>query len=252
MASEPTRRSAGEVPVVSICIVSYEARDYLARCIDSIRRHASLPHEVVIVDNASGPATRELLESLDQATVVLNNENRLWCPAMNQALRAADSRSPYLLMLNPDIEVLRHDWLERMVTAMARPGVGLVGTAHNFRPLTPTFGALDGSCLLLRRELLDDPEVGYLDESLPWNGSPFVLTARAWRRGWGYRCMPPRPALIVHHGGRSREESPTPVLNRPIDHRALLEREGLDPTRPPRPVSAAMRRLIAMGWPRVP
>ncbi len=255
MASDSAdRRSPGTAqgPVVSICIVSYEARDYLARCLESIRAHTRLPHEVVIVDNASGPATRELLASLDYANVILNEENRLWCPAMNQALRAANPRSRFLLLLNPDIEVLRDDWLERMVMAMAGPRIGLVGTEHNFRALTPTFGALDGSCLLVRRELLEDPAIGYLDESLPWNGSPFVLTARAWKRGWGYRLMPPRPRLVVHHGGRSRAEASKPVRNRPINHRALLEREGFNPRRPARPIRVLRRWLINLGRPQIP
>lgn len=238
----------GGPPVVSICIVSYEAPDYLRRCLDSIRALTHLPYETIIVDNASGPAMRAYLASLDDVQVILNEENRLWCPAMNQALRAATPGTPYLLLLNPDVEVLRSDWLDRMVAAL-RPGIGMVGTEHNFRPIGPTFGALDGSCLLVRREVFEDPDIGLLDERLPWNGSPYVLTARAWREGWGYRCMPPRPRLIVHHGGKSREASVTPVLNQAIDHRAISVESGLQPTRPRYARRLLVRQAIRIAWP---
>ena len=43
--------------------------------------------------------------------------------------------------------------------------IGQTGTKHNFQPLMPTYGALDGCCLMIRKSLLDD--IGHFDETIP-------------------------------------------------------------------------------------
>ena len=237
-----------ENPVVSIAVVTYNATEYARLCLESVRRLTRTPHEVLVVDNASRPDTREYLRSVDWIRLTLNDENRLWCPALNQALRMAHPSSRYFMLLNPDVEIVRADWLERLIAILESGGrVGITGTQHNYRPLGPLFGAIDGHCFLFRRELYEDPDIGPLDEAYPWNGSPYVLTARAWAKGWSYRLHPPRPRLLVHHHGRSRAESREPVLNRRIDALGILREAGLAPWKEPRLYSPLRRSLIRWG-----
>jgi GT2 family glycosyltransferase len=152
------------------------------------------------------------------------------------------------MLLNPDVEVLRADWLERLIKILdSGPRIGITGTEHNYRPIGPTFGAIDGHCFLMRREVYADPAIGPLDERYPWNGSPYVLTARAWAKGWIYRVHPPRPKILLHHGARSRAEADRPMPNVKLDPEAILKEAGLSPWREPRIASYARRPLIRWG-----
>jgi len=237
-----------ESPVVSIAIVTYNATDYVRSCLESLRSLTRLPHEVLVVDNASRADTREYLRTVPWIDLTLNEENRLWCPALNQAFAKAHPGSRYYMLLNPDVEIVRADWLERLIAIVeSHPRLGITGTQHNYRPLGPVFGAIDGHCFLFRRELYEDPAIGPLDEKYPWNGSPYVLTARAWARGWRYRVHPQSPRILVHHGGKSRAEADGPVLNRKIDAEGILREAGLAPWRENRLVTPFRRALIRRG-----
>lgn len=239
---------SGAAPVVTIGIVTYNAPDYVGRCLASIRENTELPHEVVVVDNASDEPTRRLLRNTSGIRLIQNEQNRLWCPALNQAFASAHPASRFFLMLNPDVEVLRRDWLARLIDVLeSHPRTGITGVEHNFRPLRPTWGAIDGHCLLVRREVFEHPGIGPLDEALPWNGSPFVLTARAKAHGWSYRLHPPSLRLVIHHGGRSRAEARTPMPNRRVDHADLLTKVGLRPRLAPAVLSGVTRQAIRWG-----
>ena len=240
-------------PDVTIAIVTYNATEYARRCLESLRQ-TRRPHEVIVVDNASCADTRDYLKGVAGITLILNDENRLWCPALNQAFRSAHPGSRYFMMLNPDIEIRRGDWLDRLASILeSHPRIGITGTQHNYRPLGPVFGAIDGHCFMFRRTLYEDPAIGPLDEQYPWNGSPYVFTARAWARGWRYRLHPPAPALLIHHEGRSRAEAERPMPNRKIDALGILRDAGLDPWRESRLATPFRRAAIRWGiLPRPP
>lgn len=199
------RRGAG-TPVVSICIVTHNARDHVRSCLKSIRARSHVAYELVVVDNASRPETRELLRAQPDLKLALNDDNLLWAAGINQAIGMADPGSPYLLLLNPDIEVLADNWLEVMLAIFAAaPEVGVVGTAHNYAPAAPMFGWIDGSCFMVRHALMR--EVGPLDaERFPWSGAPALWCARAWKAGWRYRVVNPKDRLLHHVVGASRRE----------------------------------------------
>lgn len=244
--------SSPQAPVVSIAIVTYNATEYVRSCLEGIARFTRTPHEVLVVDNASRADTRAYLRTVPWIRLTLNDENRLWCPALNQALGQAHPASRYFMLLNPDVEILRGDWLTRLIARLeSHPRIGITGTQHNYRSLGPLFGAVDGHCFLFRRELYEDPAVGPLDENYPWNGSPYVLTARAWAKGWRYRLHPPIPRILIHHRARSRAEADRPVLNRKLDAEAILRDAGLAPWREPRFTTPFRRALLRWGWARI-
>jgi len=203
---DTARHLGARVPVVSICIVTHNACDHVRRCLGSIRRHSHVPHELIVVDNASGSETRELLRSQPDLKLTLNGDNLLWAAGINQAIRMADPGSDYLLLLNPDVEVLADNWLEVMLQIFAaEPKVGVVGTAHNYAPAAPMFGWIDGSCFMVRHALMR--EIGLLDaERFPWAGAPALWCARAWKAGWRYRVVNPKDRLLHHSIGASRRE----------------------------------------------
>lgn len=112
---------------ISICIVTYKARDYLRECLLSIEKNTRrFQYEVIVVDNGSQDGTIEILEEeYPTVGIVLNEVNAGFTRPMNQALKMSSGR--YLLQLNPDTDVLP-DALDILVAFMdEHPEVGICG-----------------------------------------------------------------------------------------------------------------------------
>jgi len=241
---------AGEAPLVSIVTVTWNAPEWVARLYASLAERTREPYELITVDNASDAPTRELNrreEAAGRLRLVQNEENVLWAPACNQGLALVDPRSRYVLLLNPDCEVLTDDWVQRLAAVLARdPAVAVTGTALNWKRIAPVHGCVDGSVFFMRREAFD--EIGLLDaERYPWNGSPYDWCARAWARGWIYRRCANDPPFLIHHGHKSVDASGEEHPWRRIDVEAMYRRAGLVPTRPHR-ATVWLRARLGRSW----
>ena len=93
-------------PALSICIVSWNTRELRDACLVSIRTIPDeVTREVIVVDNASGDGTAEMvLADHPEVTLIANADNRGYAAGNNQAIEAA--RGEMILLLNPDIVVL--------------------------------------------------------------------------------------------------------------------------------------------------
>jgi GT2 family glycosyltransferase len=238
-------QTADVAPVVSICIVTYNAAGYVRRCLESIRRRTQHAYELVVVDNASRLETRELLRRQSDLKLALNDENRLWCAGINQAMRMADPRSPYLLLLNPDVEVVADNWLAPLIGLIeSGPRVAVAGTTHRYSPAGPVHGWIDGCCFMVRHPVMR--ALGYFDAArFPWSGAPAMWTIRAWKAGWTYRVANRKDRLVLHHQHRSIEDQdpgarrPPEAFRMPVRFEAMLAQEGIEPRLPALP-----RRLL--------
>ncbi len=115
-------------PTLSVIIVSWNVRDLLRRALASCRASwGDRPGlELIVVDNGSTDGTVEMLhEEFPTVTVFANEENRGFTGGNNDGLDRASGT--YLLLLNPDTEVL-DDALPRLIAYLERhPDVGMVG-----------------------------------------------------------------------------------------------------------------------------
>ena len=116
---------------LTIVIVSWNVRDLLRRCLQSIEAEArraidGLALEIVVVDNASSDGSVEMVRAeFPHVRLVANEENRGFTVANNQGLLLGQGR--YLLLLNPDTEVI-DDALATMVHTMdGQPEIGALG-----------------------------------------------------------------------------------------------------------------------------
>ena len=111
---------------LSICIVTYRAKDVLRGCLASLYENVQLSFEVIVVDNGSQDGTAEMLQEEFPGVQWIENEGNLgFTKPMNQALRSGSGR--YLLQLNPDTLILPHA-LEYMVEYLdGHPEVGICG-----------------------------------------------------------------------------------------------------------------------------
>jgi GT2 family glycosyltransferase len=231
-------------PLVSIVTVTFNAPDYVRRFHESVEGRTHEPYELVVVDNASAEPTRAVNRERAAAgriRLVQNEDNPLWARACNQGLSLCDPRSRYVVLLNPDCEVLSDDWIARLAAVLDDdPKVGVTGIALNWKRIGPVFGCVDGQCFFMRRAALD--AVGPFDaERYPWNGAPFDWCARAFAKGWIYRRAANDPRFLVHHGHKSVEASGEAHPWRAVDVEDMVRRAGLVPTRPHR-LSVWLRR----------
>ncbi|MEA3346018.1 MAG: glycosyltransferase family 2 protein [Chloroflexota bacterium] len=114
---------------LSIVIVSWNVRDLLRRCLQSIAASSDFAPrgmEVIVVDSGSTDGSVGMLrEEFSWVQLIANEENVGFTKGNNQGLRISGGR--YVLLLNPDTEVVG-DTLSTMVDYMdEHPQVGALG-----------------------------------------------------------------------------------------------------------------------------
>jgi GT2 family glycosyltransferase len=89
-------------PEVAVVAVNYNTRSLLLACLASVvESTASMPLELVVVDNASIDGSVDAVrKDFPQAVVIANQENRGFGAACNQAIRR--TAAPLVLLLNSD------------------------------------------------------------------------------------------------------------------------------------------------------
>ena len=103
---------------VSVVMTTYNSAATLESCLNSIVAVDYRPLDVIIVDNASSDATRDILRRFEpRFRVLYNRENVGFCGAQNQAIRAA--QGDWLLSLNPDI-LLAPNFIDELIRAAER------------------------------------------------------------------------------------------------------------------------------------
>lgn len=121
--------------MVSVCILTYQARDYLRQCLQSLAENTALEYEVIIVDNGSQDRVVEMVEQeFPGVRLMQNQSNEGFTKPINQAMRAGTGR--YLCQLNPDTLILPGA-IDRLVDFMdTHPEVGICGPKVLNRDLT--------------------------------------------------------------------------------------------------------------------
>jgi GT2 family glycosyltransferase len=112
---------------LSIIIVTWNSQEYIRNCLDSIfLSGGNFTSEVIVVDNGSSDQTAEIVEEFyPQVNLIQNKTNLGYAKANNQGLEEA--KGEYILLLNPDTQVLE-DALFLMYELMEQnPKVGALG-----------------------------------------------------------------------------------------------------------------------------
>jgi len=114
-------------PLLSIIIPTYNAREVVLRCVESIYRNApTVPFEVIVVDDASDDGTAEAFRRTHPQVVLLRNErNQRYATSSNRGLRTA--RGEYLYLLNNDT-IMQPGTMDTLIRFLEdHPAVGVVG-----------------------------------------------------------------------------------------------------------------------------
>ncbi len=126
---------------ISVIIVSWNARELLKGCLDSIRiSGGSLVQEVIVVDNASTDGSPDMVaEQFSEVTLIRSKENLGFARANNLGLQPASGS--WLALVNSDV-VVHPGCFEQLINYLeAHDDVGLVGPM-----ITGGDGQLQPSC----------------------------------------------------------------------------------------------------------
>jgi GT2 family glycosyltransferase len=237
-------------PVVdlSIIIVSWNVRSLLQTCLKSVEvEQGALRLEIIVVDSGSDDGSPEMVrEQFPQVHLIVREDNVGFPLGNNIGLAEANGR--YLLLLNPDTEVVG-EALSRMVGYLdGNPDVGVVGgqllnpdnTVQSSRRRFPTVATAFFESTwfqpfapkgILRRyyaEDIDDGETAdvdwvkgaclmtrktILDEVGPLDADYFMYSEELdWCKRIkmaGWRVVYFPEAKIIHYEGKSSEQAVT-------------------------------------------
>jgi GT2 family glycosyltransferase len=112
---------------LSIVVINWNSRDYLAKCLEAIRcQRLSSDTEVVVVDGASFDGSEALVcDQFPEVDFIQSPENIGYGRCCNLGARSASGE--IMLILNPDTELKPGAVASMMAAINAQPGIGLVG-----------------------------------------------------------------------------------------------------------------------------
>lgn len=127
---------------VAIVIVSYNSKDHIGECLESVfTQRKSVSQQVIIVDNKPGDGTAEYVrENFPEVELVQPGENLGFAKGVNLGVKHADAE--FVLLLNPDTVILDHAIDTIVEFARKNPGHGLYGG----RTLQPDGSLEPSSC----------------------------------------------------------------------------------------------------------
>ncbi|MFW6027680.1 MAG: glycosyltransferase family 2 protein [bacterium] len=110
-----------------MAIVTHNSAACVPACLMSLReQRRELPHNVVVLDNASSDGSAEAASAVDPEVEVVRSETNIGFGRANNAALAG-RREPYVALVNPDCE-LGDGCLRRAIDYLERyPDVGLLG-----------------------------------------------------------------------------------------------------------------------------
>lgn len=178
-------------------MLTHNAPKYVEISVRSVIENTiNIPFELVVVDNASDPPTKNLVIELHNNGLIhqleLMDRNSLFAEGNNIASRLASKEATHFLLLNSDIEIKKSDWLQNLVNHHKR-GITAYGVA-------PDPDRVDGYCLLIDADLY---RKNLLDEGHQWWWAVTKLQANILNDGYSVCGYAEHEQYIHHFGGKS-------------------------------------------------
>jgi GT2 family glycosyltransferase len=177
-------------PEVSIILVVWNQAHFVLKCLRALLADALRPSfEVILVDNASGSETQQLLSRLDGVRVLRSPTNAGFLLACNQG--AAMARGRAMLLLNSDAFVRPGALATAVATLQSEPDIGAVGG----RLILPDGRLQEAGCYVApdgvtrgrgRGLAAEAPEAMIRRDVDYCSGAFLLIKAQLWRRLGGF------------------------------------------------------------------
>lgn len=215
-------------PKVAVVVVNWNGKRFLERCLSALLAQTVMPHEIILVDNASTDGSLDIVRPYPSVKILALDHNTGFAQGNNLAIAAVSNEAEWIALLNPDAFV-EPRWLEALLAAtQSHPEFDVFGsklvnaadstlldgtgdayhisglvwrTAHGVPVSTlgesvcEIFAPCAAAALYRRSALL---EVGGFDEDFFCYAEDVDLGFRL--RLTGYRCLYV-PQSVVHHVG---------------------------------------------------
>ena len=214
--------------MIDIIVVTYNAKNKLRRCLQSIEKYTKgIPYQLTVVNNNSRDETAEYLNkkytNSQNVKIIHAKKNMGFSGAANLALKNTSNK--FIALLDDDLEVTE-GWLMKLYKNIKnRPSVAIVGPKvvlpnkkifsaemiiwnhivipvgmkekdNSQRNYTRQADALCGACWLMDRDIIK--KVGYLDERFfPCQMEDVDYCIRV--RLAGYKIIYDGKITIIHH-----------------------------------------------------
>ncbi|MFH1504510.1 MAG: glycosyltransferase family 2 protein [Candidatus Omnitrophota bacterium] len=223
--------------MISVVILTHNSREFIKPCLDSVFSQEGYRNfEVVVVDNASGDGTPDLIGKYPKVILIKNKENLGACRGRNQGIEA--SKGDWILTLDCDV-VLERDFLLKAVEEIGKASLDIgIGQPKIFNYDKKTiyscglrlswarrffdigknkkdclkfskpeyvFGACSAAAFY-NREMLEElkEKTGYFDQRFFFLVEDVDLAWRAQKRGYKALFM---PRISCWHKGNSSKTS---------------------------------------------
>jgi GT2 family glycosyltransferase len=144
---------AGTVAKVTVVIVNWNAERFLDRCLTHLLAQTVMPHEIIVVDNASSDNSCNIVNGYASVRLVALQTNTGFARANNLAIQISRSDSEWIALLNPDA-FAEPGWLQELMTA-----------AQN----NPTYSFFSSKLLVAAdASVLDGAGDAYHVSGIPW------------------------------------------------------------------------------------
>ncbi|HMV82081.1 MAG TPA: glycosyltransferase family 2 protein [Blastocatellia bacterium] len=214
-------------PAVYIIVLTYNSREIVRPCLQSLRALTYPNLQIVVVDNASADGTETMVRAeFSDLPLIQTGGNHGYTGGNNRGIEYALAQGAnYVLLLNPDTVLANPKFVDEMVAYLeANPRVGIAGPRVFFREagvvqntvlyapglwrsihhwvryrINPRFaessgdivveaGVLNGVCVMLRAACLR--ETGSFDENIFMYIEDADLDYRAQQHGWHVQYLP--------------------------------------------------------------
>lgn len=216
---------------LSIIIVSYNTKDLLEKCLESV--YPTTNTEIIVVDNASSDGTVEMIKKEFPAIKLIENRQNLgFAKAVNQALR--QGLGEVFFLLNSDT-IVKKDTLNKLLefeekvrpavigARMLNPDGSVQGSVFNLPTIKMAFQefwlskkgsfskyfptgnqpveveAVSGGAMMISKKVVE--EIGLFDERYFMYFEDLDYCRKARRAGFKVRYLP--KAEVIHEHGVS-------------------------------------------------
>ncbi len=198
-------------PIVSIIVLNWNGKEFIKKCLESIKKFTSPElYEVIVVDNGSKDGSVEMLQQMKKQDflhkLILNRENLGFSKGNNQGFEIAEGE--FFFMLNNDTEVTA-GWLENLLEkAKQYPNAAAIGAKiidfpmwekHDYKILPDRERmTVCGGAMLMRRQAVE--KIGMLDAE---HFSPIYGEETDWcyrARNAGFKIIETDSSIIIHYG----------------------------------------------------